>query len=49
MKVFIKRKIVSVDILSAYTHTRVYTQATASTSRLTMQNLIYTQLKTGSK
>ena len=43
MTVFIKRKIVSVDILSAYTHTHVYTQATAHTSILTMQNLIYTQ------
>ena len=46
IKVFIKLKIMSVEtILSAYTHT----QASVYTSMLTMQSLIYTQLKTGSK
>ena len=54
MKVFIKHRILSiVNILSTYmhthTHTNTHTLAPTHMSILTIQNLIYTQLKTGSK
>ena len=48
IKVFIKHKILSVEtILSAYTHTHIYTQAPVLASILTVQNLLtyYTQLR----
>ena len=46
---FTRRTIVSVEaILSAYTH-KTLTKAPAPTSILTVQSLIYTQVKTGSK
>ena len=36
-------------ILSAYTHAKTHKQAPAHTSILTIQSLVYTQPKTGSK
>ena len=36
-------------ILFAHTHTHIHTQAPAHTSILTIQNFMYTQLKTGSR
>ena len=53
IKVFIKCKILSVEkILSTYMHTHTHTQVTPHPhppSTLTIQTLIYTQLKTSSK
>ena len=37
------------SILSAYAHKHIYTEVPAHTSIQTIQNLIYTQFKTGSK
>ena len=52
IKAFIKHKIVSIETVRnayTYTHTHIHTRAPAHTSILTIQNLIYAQLKTGSK
>ena len=52
IKVFIKRKILPGQTnLSAYAHARAdtHTHTHTHTSILTIQNLIYTHLKTGSK
>ena len=50
IKAFIKRKLLSTETIhSTCTHTHTHTPAPAHMSIPTTQNLIYTQLKTGSK